>query len=197
MGARARSGTGMSGADTPAAHAVLGLLGVFDGGEGAGHGYDLARHFAPGQPLAEVLRLEPGMLYHYLKKLAGAGWVTATVEPQGTRPPRQVYRITDGGRTELRRWLSEPVARTREVRLEFLLKLFFARRLDPTLEARLVAEQRAMLARLETSLAAQLTGVAAVDHDQAPDDAAFRRLVLELRLAQTRAALAWLNKAEG
>lgn len=187
----------MSGADTPAAHAVLGLLGAFDRDEGAGHGYDLARHFAPGQPLAEVMRLEPGMLYHYLKKLAAAGWASATIEPRGTRPPRQVYRITDGGRTELQRWLSEPVARTREIRLEFLLKLFFARRLDPALAARLVDEQRAIIVRLETSLAAQLASATAEDHDQTTEDAAaFRRLVLELRLAQTRAALAWLQHVD-
>lgn len=187
----------MSGADTPAAHAVLGLLGAVDGDAGAGHGYDLARHFAPGQPLAEVMRLEPGMLYHYLKKLAAAGWASATIEPQGTRPPRQVYRITEGGRTELHRWLSEPVARTREIRLEFLLKLFFARRLDSALASRLVAEQRGIIARLETSLAAQLTAANTEDREVATANAAaFRQLVLELRLAQTRAALAWLDRAD-
>lgn len=175
--------------EMPAEHAILGLL-VLDAG--AGHGYDLARHFGEGQPLGGVLRLEPGMLYHHLKKLERAGWLTSTVEPQGSRPPRQVYRITAAGREELRRWLQEPVAHTREIRLEFLVKLYFARRFDPGLAARLIAEQRGTCERLQESLAARLS---ALDATEAGDDRAFSRLVLELRMAQTRAAIDWLNRA--
>ncbi len=90
----------------PAEHAILGLL-YFE--QGGGHGYDLARHFGDDQPLGDVLKLEPGMLYHHLKKLARTGWVTVDIEPQGTRPPRQVYTLTDDGTSELLRWLREPV----------------------------------------------------------------------------------------
>ncbi len=173
--------------EMPAEHAILGLLLLDDG---AGHGYDLARHFAEGQPLAGVIRLEPGMLYHHLKKLSRSGWATASLEHQGSRPPRMVYRITDAGRAELQRWLREPVAHTREIRLEFLVKLYFARRLDPQLAQRLVAEQLETCRRLEASLATQLehTQTAAPSND--PD---FARLVLDLRLRQTRAAIAWLS----
>ncbi len=171
----------------PAEHAILGLL-LLD--NGAGHGYDLARHFGEGQPLGGVLRLEPGMLYHHLKKLARAGWVTSTVEPQGSRPPRQVYRVTPAGRQELERWLREPVTRTREIRLEFLVKLFFARRLDPSLAAHLIAEQRETLRGLEDSLAKQT--IAPAPENAA--DAEFMHHVTALRLAQTRAALDWLDR---
>lgn len=170
----------------PAEHAILGLLLLDDG---AGHGYDLARHFAEGQPLAGVIRLEPGMLYHHLKKLSRSGWATASLEHQGSRPPRMVYRITDAGRAELRRWLREPVAHTREIRLEFLVKLYFARRLDPHLAQRLVAEQLETCRRLEASLAAQLERAQAAGNN----DPEFSRLVLDLRLRQTRAAIAWLG----
>jgi DNA-binding PadR family transcriptional regulator len=173
----------------PAEHAILGLLSLDDG---AGHGYDLARHFVEGHPLGGVLRLEAGMLYHHLKKLERVGWLSSTVEPQGSRPPRQVYRITDAGRAELRRWLQEPVAHTREIRLEFLVKLYFARRFDPELAARLIAGQRSMSERLEESLAARLS---ALDATEEGDDQVFSRLVLELRLAQTRAAIDWLKRA--
>jgi PadR family transcriptional regulator AphA len=178
----------MSQSELPAEHAILGLLAL---DEGPGHGYDLARHFAEGQPLGGVLRLEPGMLYHLLKKMARSGWVTFTVEPQGSRPPRQVYQITESGRAELQRWLREPVARTREIRLEFLVKLYFARKSDSSLAGRLLAEQRETCERLEESLASQL---AVSDATDASDDDVFTRMVLELRLAQTQAATAWLNR---
>ena len=183
----------MTRAEMPAEHAILGLLALDDG---PGHGYDLARHFADGQPLAEVIRLEAGMLYHHLKKLERAGWATSSVAPQGPRPPRQVYEITPAGRAELGRWLGEPVAHTREIRLEFLVKLYFARRLDPALAARLLAEQLDTCLRLEQSLARQLDRLETDDSpDMTLDDRAFTRLVLELRLAQTRAAAAWLERA--
>lgn len=173
----------------PAEHAILGLLSLDDG---TGHGYDLARHFADGQPLGNVLHLEPGMLYHHLKKLAKAGWLSSTVEPQGARPPRQVYQITDAGRQELERWLREPVARTREIRLEFLVKLYFARRIDGDLARRLISEQQDRFVRLEDSLTSQL---AALEDEKQANDREFSRLVLELRVVQTRAAIEWLRRA--
>jgi DNA-binding PadR family transcriptional regulator len=167
----------------PAEHAILGLL-YFE--EGGGHGYDLARHFGDDQPLGDVLKLEPGMLYHHLKKLGRTGWVTVDVEPQGTRPPRQVYTLTDDGKTELLRWLREPVTHTREIRLEFLIKLYFARLLDPALAADLVRGQLDKSREMESTLETRLVASTAAATD-------FARQVLDLRLLQTRAAITWLE----
>lgn len=195
----------------PAEHAILGLLALDraeaagpEGGGDGGHGYDLARRFADGEPLGEVLRLEPGMLYHHLKKVARAGWVEEVaappVNPPGSRPPRRRYRLTAAGLAELRGWLGEPVAHTRELRLEFLVKLYFARRLAPERVPRLVAEQRATLDRLAASLAAQRReleadpAAPAAAMADAGGDRLFRRQVLDLRLAQTEAAATWLER---
>ncbi len=167
----------------PAEHAILGLL-YFE--EGGGHGYDLARHFGDDQPLGDVLKLEPGMLYHHLKKLGRTGWVTVDVEPQGTRPPRQVYTLTEDGKTELLRWLREPVTHTREIRLEFLIKLYFARLLDPALAADLVRGQLDKSREMESTLETRLAASTAAASD-------FARQVLDLRLLQTRAAINWLD----
>ncbi|MDQ3467072.1 MAG: PadR family transcriptional regulator [Chloroflexota bacterium] len=181
-------------AEMPAEHAILGLL-ALGVRPGEGYGYDLARQFSPGQPLADVLRLEPGMLYHHLKKLERVGWVDAAVEPQDARPSRRVYTLTAAGRAELRRWLGAPVARTREIRLEFLVKLYFARRLDPARADQLIADQQETCRRLEASLVQQRRRLDA--SSKASDDAegvTFQRLVLDLRLSQTRAAAAWLSE---
>ena len=173
----------------PAEHAILGLLAESDPGA---HGYDLARHFGPEEPLGAIVRLEPGMLYHHLKKLDKAGWVSATVEQQGVRPPRQVYQLTPQGRDELHRWLGDPVGRTREIRLEFLVKLFFAQRLQPELARELVSHQRETLERNLISLKKQQQSMAA-GGDADDRDRSFSIHVLELRAAQTEAALAWLD----
>ena len=171
--------------ELPAEHALLGLLALAGG---TAHGYELARQFRRGRPLGDVIRLESAMLYKHLKKLARLGWLTMTVEDQAPRPPRQVCHLTAAGENELHRWLAEPVGRTREIRLEFLVKLYFARQLDPTLAWRLASEQRTVMQQLAESLAGQKAHVANQE-----DDSDFARLVLELRLKQTHAAQDWLT----
>jgi hypothetical protein len=101
--------------------------------------------------------------------------------------------MSSSGRAELRRWLTEPVARTREIRLDFLVKLYLALLLDPALAVRLVDEQRQLCARLVESLSSRLRR-AQVGEKQAADAANFGDMVLDMRLAQTRAALAWLDR---
>ncbi|HET7056879.1 MAG TPA: PadR family transcriptional regulator [Thermomicrobiales bacterium] len=164
--------------EMPAEHALLGLLAQSTGSR---HGYDLAREFQSGSELGEVIRLEPGMLYHHLKKMERAGWVTSHQEVVERRPARSVYALTLAGEAELDRWMSEPVGHTREIRLAFLVKLYLARQTDSALAERLIREQIATLGEIETT---HLTDANGGD---------FSAAVRALRLAQTRTALAWLR----
>jgi DNA-binding PadR family transcriptional regulator len=166
---------------------LLGLIALAPASAEGVHGYDLNRQVAEGA-LAEIIRLEPGMVYHYLKKLERLGLIATTVEQQTARPDRHLHVLTDEGRARFDAWLAEPVQATRELRLEFLLKLWFARRLDVARASTLVADQRAVVERLITSLRTQLTRI-----DDASEDGLFARKVIELRLAQNEAARAWLN----
>jgi DNA-binding PadR family transcriptional regulator len=174
-----------------AEHAILGLLALSE--SGMGHGYDLARQFSPEAPLGNVVRLEPGMVYHHLKKLERLGWVTAVRESGSGRPTRRLFALSSSGRAELQRWLAEPVARTREIRLDFLVKLYLALQLDPSLAVRLVDEQRQLSARLVESLSNRRRRTQG-EEKQDVDAASFGDMVLDMRLAQTRAALAWLDR---
>lgn len=149
------------------------------------HGYDLAREFAADTTLGEIIHLEPSMLYAYLKKLEQAGFVRATIQTQASRPPRRIFELTEAGADELRAWLAEPVERTRDLRLEFLLKLYIARDDEPNIAAGLISGQYDISQRLVDSLSRQAA-------DETDD---FRRLVLEMRLEQNRALLNWLAKA--
>jgi DNA-binding PadR family transcriptional regulator len=162
----------------PAEHALLGLLAQSTGSR---HGYDLAREFQPGSELAEIIRLEPGMLYHHLKKMERAGWVTSHQEVVERRPARFVYTLTTEGEAELDRWMGEPVGHTREIRLAFLVKLYLARQTDVALAERLIKEQIATLAEIEAA------------HRTEGDGTTFSAAVRALRLAQTRTALDWLR----
>jgi DNA-binding PadR family transcriptional regulator len=170
----------------PAEHSLLGLLA--EAAPGGVHGYDLARHYSDGG-LGEIIRLEPGMLYHHLKKLDRYGLITTEIIPQPDRPDRRIHTLAPAGRDLLERWLRAPVRATREIRLDFLLKLYFARRLDPGHRAALIRQQHRVLSDLATSLRAQLDAPA---NDPSDD----RASVLRLRLLQTRAALEWLDGLE-
>jgi len=65
-----------------------------------------------------------GQIYPELRRLAAAGLIEGKASPQGGRR-RNVYRLTQAGRKELRAWLgADP--EVFELRDEALLKLFFA-----------------------------------------------------------------------
>jgi PadR family transcriptional regulator, regulatory protein AphA len=178
-------------AGMPAEHALLGLLAMRE--SGTGHGYELARSFGPDAPLGRVIRIEPGMVYHHLKKLERLGWVVVLPDAAPERPARRPFALSPAGREELLRWLAEPVAHTREIRLEFLVKLYLALVLDLTVATRLIDEQREMCSRLIESLSEQRQrgrGSGQVDAGAMR----FGEMVLDMRLAQTEAALAWLDR---
>jgi DNA-binding PadR family transcriptional regulator len=161
-------------------HAVLGLLSIEPR-----HGYELAKEFTSDTVLGDIVHLESGMLYAYLKKLERQGWVSAALEAQEARPARKVFALTEAGTDELRRWLSEPVDKTRDIRLEFLLKLYLVYQTEPARAERLVQEQKAICDQFVTSLESQIEA----ERDE------FRTLVLEMRLAQNRALAQWLERA--
>jgi DNA-binding PadR family transcriptional regulator len=78
--------------------AALGLL-----VQHPGSGYDLLRRFE--KSMANVWPATQSQLYGELNKLAAAGLIeVADTGPRG----RKVYRATDSGRDELRRWLVSP-----------------------------------------------------------------------------------------
>lgn len=167
-------------------HALLGVLASTE--SGTGHGYDLARSFAPGSPLGSVLHLEAGMIYHHVKKLEKLGWVRL-IGDGGRRPGRRTVAITEEGRAALRCWLAEPVQHTREIRLEFLVKLYLALRLDEATARRLVSEQRALLAEVREGLVREPVSPPAT----APE---FAALVRDLRAMQTEVASSWLGSVQ-
>lgn len=65
-----------------------------------------------------------GQIYPLLKQLAEEGLATSHTEKQEGKPERNVYMLTERGKTELVNWLGETVEETPE-RIELLLKLFF------------------------------------------------------------------------
>ncbi|MFD7164999.1 PadR family transcriptional regulator [Streptomyces violascens] len=95
-------------------HAVLGLL-----TNRPASGYDLMKLFETS--LAHVWPATQSQVYGELGKLADSGLVEVSAEgPRG----RKEYAITEAGRSELHRWLTE-VEPVRTRRSDSLLRVFF------------------------------------------------------------------------
>jgi PadR family transcriptional regulator AphA len=168
---------------TPAEHAMLGLVFL-----APRHGYEIAAHFGPEGDLGMVCQLPMSLLYAQLKRLETLGYLGGTTELQSNRPPRRVYHLSPEGEAEFRRWLDQPVTRIRDIRLDFLLKLFFSSRIPAhdtdDLLRRQVATCRDYLASLEARQA------------RTPPDT-FPHLVNPSRLTAARGTIAWLSDYVG
>jgi PadR family transcriptional regulator AphA len=144
------------------------------------HGYEMVA-FLGDEGLDAVCPVEQSTLYTYLRNVESRGLVTWAEERVGLRPPRKMYELTPEGRELVRTWLRQPVERMREVRVEFLVKLFFLDVTDRIAMRQLLEEQ---IAVCEEYLA-QFTGRSY--------GSPFRRLVAQSKSSAAEATLGWLK----
>lgn len=159
-------------------YAVLALL-----TEGASHGYDLSRRFAENSELSRVCRLEMAMLYSLLRKLEKEGLIVGREEQVSQLKSRRVVEITGQGLKEVESWLSQPVRHAREIRLDFLVKLYFAYRRSPGFALELLDKQYDYMISLLEQLQTQLDSLGGQ----------FEKWVLEFRIEQNKGILNWLE----
>jgi PadR family transcriptional regulator AphA len=157
--------------------ALLGLLMA-----GPQHGYELYQEFS--RELGRVWQIGLSQLYGQLKQLEEDGLVASRTEPQLGRPARKVVHLTAKGREAFLDWVHQPTLQLRNMRLEFLARLYFFRRLSLPDLGQLVAEQKT-ICRGQIERFEQLAA-------ETDDD--FRRLVLEFRQGQLEAAYRWLDR---
>ena len=164
----------------------IGLLGFLC--DGPLHGYEVNRRLEDPVGLGSVWKLRQSHLYGLLARMEADGYLASTTMPQASHPPRRLYALTPAGQAAFCNWLRTPVAHPRDLRLEFLVKLYFAERAEPAVLADLIQRQRlACQAWLEW----QADQAAAT-----PEHQAYRRQVSLYRRGQLAAVLAWLNGCE-
>jgi DNA-binding PadR family transcriptional regulator len=148
------------------------------------HGYDLHKHIRA--ELGELWRISQSQTYNILNRLEKAGRIQAEQQPQPHRPERTCFSLTPAGREQFERWLHAPTpAGVRSIRIEFLTRLFFARRMGAELCARLLAEQTAAVTQVLARLQAHAADV--------PPGQVINRLGLDLRIRQTQTLLDWMK----
>ncbi|MEO8397418.1 MAG: PadR family transcriptional regulator [Chloroflexota bacterium] len=161
---------------------LLGLLAAH-----AQHGYQLIDCFRDPAQLGNVWSLGTSQIYAVLKRLETQGLIVGCAVDSADAPTRIEYSLTEAGMQSLEIWLNaaEPRAAARQVRVEFLSRLYIARLLNrPTLE--IVRRQKASCRQ---RLAARI-----VARDTAP--LGVGRLALDLEVAQLEIILDWLDRCE-
>ena len=162
---------------TAAEYAVLGLV-----RQRPTYGYELQRHLSGGKGLARVCPVEPAMVYAILKSLSGLELIDGEWD-RSAYPPRAVYVTTPEVDATFERWLRQPVGRMREVRHDFLVKLFFAMYSDPVLADELVAEQIEACATYGAELERELVEV---------EPGSFDAIALTSKISAARLTGEWL-----
>ncbi|MFF3906776.1 PadR family transcriptional regulator [Streptomyces sp. NPDC001848] len=151
------------------------------------HGYELRKRIAAltghVRPVAE------STLYPAIKRLERSGLLARTTQPGSVAAPRHVLTLTEEGRQELRRRLAEPDPRDVTDENRWFTVLAFLRHLeDPAAQG---AVLRRRLAFLEEPASFFYEGDRPLGAEEVEDP--FRRGILTIARATTRAELAWLR----
>jgi DNA-binding PadR family transcriptional regulator len=76
--------------------------------EQAGSGYELAHRF--DRSIGYFWAATHQQIYRTLRAMQDDGWVCVEPVQQQGRPDKKVFSVTDAGRSELARWIAEPLA---------------------------------------------------------------------------------------
>jgi DNA-binding PadR family transcriptional regulator len=101
----------------------LALLGFLN--EQPMYGYEIHQRMSDPSGLGQVWQLKQSQLYALMGKLEEEGFLSSELQLQETRPARKVFHLTPSGNQVFLEWLCSPVEHSRDMRLDFLVKLYF------------------------------------------------------------------------
>lgn len=163
------------------AYAILGLLSF-----GEMSGYDVAKMVE--RSIAYFFSPAKSHIYGELRRLVAHGYANERTIRQADRPDKRMYRITQRGRTALRRWLESPSDEPEMFRSPALLRLFFGHMTSVETLTTQIKEYRAQAQ-------AQLEEFKAIERGiQSNPETLFPYLTLRCGLAHVRASIRWADE---
>lgn len=155
--------------------ALLGFL-----REGPLHGYDL--HKRVMQELGPAWYLGMSQMYAILKAYEARGWLKTIVVAEQGRHPRKLLKLTARGERAFEAWLAQTARGLREFRVDFFVRLYFAR----------AAGRPALRQFLKQQLKATTRERDALRNTARSSE--FGEAIRTFRLAQLDAILDWLEQ---
>jgi PadR family transcriptional regulator, regulatory protein AphA len=152
------------------------------------HGYDLHKEVAALQGISLIWSVKQSQLYALLDKLETQGLLNSTLVPGEAHPQRKEFKLSSAGHDALHTWMQTPVSHTRDMRQEFLARLYFAKRTGKAPALHLIRAQAEVCQGWLVSLQHQA--------DELEDDLTFEQWIFEFRISQVQAVMNWLDRCE-
>ena len=148
---------------------------------GPKHGYEI-RQFL-GEALGSTWHVGTSQLYNLLKRLEWEGLVSSSLETQEDRPSKRVFSLSEAGKRSFLVWLNCSTDNVRDLRVEFLTKLFFFQRLGLEGGDDLINRQVKVMDKAKEGLQQKYKN----------EEAPYNRLVLDFKMSTVDAWLEWLD----
>jgi PadR family transcriptional regulator AphA len=148
---------------------------------GSKHGYEI-RQFL-GEALGSTWHVGSSQLYNLFKRLEWEGLVSSSLETQEGRPPKRVFSLSEAGKKSFIVWLNCSTDNVRDLRVEFLTKLFFFQCLGLEGGDELINRQIKVVYKTKEGLQQRYK----------KEEAPYNRLVLDSKMSTVDAWLEWLD----
>ncbi|HML40236.1 MAG TPA: helix-turn-helix transcriptional regulator [Bellilinea sp.] len=150
------------------------------------HGYDIFKRLQKIDGINQIWTVKQANTYALLERFENMGLVSSELLAGESFVQRKQYRITPAGHEEFERWMNTPVSHGRDMRQEFLARLYFARQAGADQALELIDKQyEECLGWLDEIIEDRKKG----------NDDAFAQLVIEFRAAQIEAMIHWLEES--
>lgn len=149
---------------------------------GPKHGYEIMQFLETA--LESTWQVSTSQLYLLLKRLEHIDLLESSLETQEMRPSKRIFYLTPKGKKAFVEWLRSPVEHIRDLRIEFLAKLFFFQHLSLERGDELIQAQITYLEDIKEKLR---------NRDER-ESTAFNRLVFEMKLMTVETWQEWLHK---
>lgn len=148
---------------------------------GPKHGYEI-RQFL-GTALGSTWHVGTSQLYNLFKRLEWEGLVSSSLETQEDRPSKRVFSLSEAGKKSFLVWLNCSTDHVRDLRVEFLTKLFFFQRLGLEGGDDLINQQVKVMDKAKKRLQQRYKN----------EEDPYNRLVLDFKMSTVDAWLEWLD----
>jgi DNA-binding PadR family transcriptional regulator len=159
---------------------ILGVLMVE-----AMHGYEINRFMS--EYLDNIWHIGTSQIYLILRRLEKNKMVTGTVTVQENRLSKKIFKITTDGKEKFIEWVHRPTKHVRNIRTDFLTKLFFFNHLRLQEGFGLIEAQIGLLKDLREK----------VEYEWCHQQDGYRKVVLGFKLGQFDACISWLESDVG
>ncbi len=159
----------------------ISLLGFFI--EKPWYGYELYKYIIHETSFSRIWFLKQSQFYGFLDRLSEDGFLSQQLIEGNQYPDRKLLTITAGGKEQLADWLASPVKRGRDMRQEFLVKLFIGKEYLPQKVHNLIKNQKSMCQKWIKDQTKLLEN----EKDQ------FQILLIKYRSMQIQTMLDWLD----